>query len=100
MGCTVPAELAVNTTGHELKKGCAMYEYMDAELACCIPGATVLSGHKPLPPWQMGPAPLPPSLCCIVGVDPLMLERFADELFSFHDATPIMLLHGGGPPTG
>ena len=98
LACHVPAELAVHCTGHTLTGMSAMWEYMSATTALCIPGAIVLAGWRPFPYGQMGVGPVPASLAPVLtigGVSEEKLEAFADNLFNFHDASPPMLLKDG-----
>ena len=100
MASCVPAELVVHLTGHDLTGMSALFEYLDTRVALTIPGAIVLAGWPPLPYGQTGMGPNHPSLSCIinVGTNPISLEvfeEFIDKLFSFHDASPPMLLQMG-----
>ena len=93
----VPAELAVHTTGHDLTNLSALWEYLHARVALCVPGAVVLAGWPSFPYGQNGKGPVHPSLQPLLRAEvPLkFLEAFADELFSLHDGSPPMLLQGG-----
>ena len=55
---SVPAELAVHTTGHDLLVGGALWEYLNGRLSLCIPGAICLAGFPPLPYGQHGKGPV------------------------------------------
>lgn len=97
LAMSMPAEIAVNTTGHDLTSMTALWEYLRARLALCMPGAVVLSGFPAFPWGQLGKGPQPPTLEALVvgGVSMERLEEYVDRLFSFHDRTPIMLRKGG-----
>lgn len=58
----MPAEIGVHTTGHDLTDLSALWEYVGARLALCMPGAITLSGFPSLPWGQLGKGPVPPSL--------------------------------------
>ena len=63
----MPAEFAVYTTGHEMKGVMSsFFEYIDAELAKCMPGAIVLAGWPALPWGQFGDGPTPALLIVLV----------------------------------
>lgn len=56
----MPAELVVHVTGHELKNSAsALWEYIDAQLALCMPGALVLAGWPAVPWGHNGSGPSP-----------------------------------------
>ena len=86
-----------HTTGHELKNASALYEYVDASLALCMPGAIVLAGWPPLPWGQLGHGPEPPSIFALeeIGVSREKLEYTIDILFNLDSASPPMLMKGG-----
>ena len=98
LACHVPAEIAVHSTGHTLTGLSALWEYMGASTALCLPGSIVLAGWRPFPYGQLGIGPVPASLAPVLtlgGVSEAKLEAFADYLFNFHDASPPMLLIEG-----
>ena len=97
LAVSVPAEIAVHTTGHDLKGMSALWNYLESRIALCIAGAIALSGWRPLPYGQLGEGPVHPSLQPILdGGETLeRLERMIDLLFSLHDASPPMLLKDG-----
>ena len=92
----VPAEIAVHTTGHNLTTLSALWEYIGARIALLIPSAITLADWPSLPYGQNGWGPANPKLTPIIhlGVSLELLELMMDELFSFHDASPPMLLRG------
>ena len=61
-----------------------------------MPSAVALSGWPALPYGQNGQGPAHPKLQPVIhlGVGAELLELMIDELFSFHDASPPMLLRG------
>ena len=93
----VPAELAVHVTGHDLTSVGALFNYLNARVALCIPGALLLAGWPGLPYGQTGNGSKYPSLETLVkgGVSMKRLEAMIDELFGFHDFSPPMLLSDG-----
>ena len=96
----VPAELAVHVTGHTLTGLSALWEYLDCRIGLVMVGSIPLTGWPPLPYGQTGDGPKHPTLRVLVvegggGVDMARIEAVIDELFSFHDVSPPMLLHGG-----
>ena len=93
----MPAEIGVHTTGHDLRDLSALWEYLEASLALCMPGALVLAGWD-APPWgQIGEGPSPPSLLALIhaGVNLEQLETYMDQLFSFNGNSPPMLQQKG-----
>lgn len=92
----MPAEFAVQVTGHELKGTSAIYNYFDSNAALTIPGADVLAGWAP-PPWgHTGLAPRPANLSAIQHcVDPLAIDAAIDKLFRLDSASPPTILQGG-----
>ena len=71
---SVPAEIAVHSTGHELTNLSALWEYLECRTALLIVGAIVLAGWPPLPYGQTGDGPKHPTLRALVedgggGVD-------------------------------
>jgi hypothetical protein len=97
IAAAVPAEIAVHTTGHELQGLGALWNYLHGRAALLVPSAVVLAGWLPHPYGQLGDAPVHPTLQALVdaGVSLELLEMMMDHLFSFHDASPPMLLQGG-----
>jgi hypothetical protein len=93
---SIQAELAIHITGHDGTKLCALWNYLDARVQMCIPGAIVLAGWPPLPYGQMGKGPVHPTLAALNGVSLARLDKYIDKLFSLHDNSPPML-HIGGP---
>ena len=91
---SVPAELAVHLTGHDLTNLSALWEYLRSRVALTIPGGITLTGFYPLPFGQTGEGPKHPSLQAVqdMGVSMLVLDAFIDELFDFNDGSPPMLL--------
>ena len=90
LACSVPAELAVHNTGHDLTGlSAALWNYLQSRIALCIPGAIVLAGWKGLPYGQMGHGPVHPTLQALidVGVSIESLEVLIDGLFAFCDTT-------------
>ena len=57
---SVPAELAVHTTGHDLTSLSALWEYLHARISLCIPGAVTLAGWTPFAYGQNGKGPVHP----------------------------------------
>ena len=55
---SVPAEIAVHTTGHDLTGPGALWEYLNGRISLCIPGAICLGGWPPLAYGQMGKGPV------------------------------------------
>ena len=73
---SVPAELAVHTTGHDLVGIGALWEYLNGRVSLCIPGAICLSGFPPLAYGQTGKGPVRSLL------DQLRTRFWAISLFS------------------
>jgi hypothetical protein len=93
----MPAERVIDVTGHDLKNASALYEYIDARLATCVPGSRVLGGW-PAPPWgQLGFSPVPASLepLAAVGISKTELNDAIDDVFRLDSATPPMLHRNG-----
>ena len=95
----VPAEIAVNNTGHDLTDQSALWEYLGGRLSLLVPGAIALAGWPERPHGRLtGKGPVYPSLDALLGVSLECLERFMDVLFSFAEMGakhPPMLLRGG-----
>ena len=49
LAVAVPATIAVHTTGHNLEKLSALWEYIGARIALLMPSAVALAGCPPLP---------------------------------------------------
>ena len=96
LAVAVPATIAVHTTGHNLDKLSALWEYIGARIALLMPSAVALADWPALPYGQNGRGPANPKLQPVIhlGVGLELLDLMADELFSFHDASPPMLLQG------
>jgi hypothetical protein len=92
---SIQAELAIHITGHDGTKLCALWNYLDARVQMCIPGAIVLAGWPPLPYGHMGKGPVHPTLAALKGVSLARLDKYIDTLFSLHDNSPPMLHIGG-----
>ena len=91
------AEIAVHTTGHDLRDMSALWEYLDADLALSIAAAVILAGHKPFSYGQLGRAPVPPSIVVLetIGVQEDALRLTINELFRIDEFTDAALRHGG-----
>ena len=89
--------MATASWRHDLTGLSALWEYLDCRVGLVIVGSIPLSGWPPLPYGQTGDGPKHPTLRVLAaaGVDIARMESMIDELFSFHDASPPMLLHGG-----
>jgi len=95
----MPAEFAVQCTGHDLRSASALYEYMDPSVALAMPGAIVLSGWPALPWGQLGMGPAPPSLRELItsGLVSNMgqLELAIDHLYRVDSASPPQIRRDG-----
>lgn len=93
----VPAEFAVNVTGHDLTKTSAFFEYVDSTRAGCMPGSIVLGGWEPLPHGRLGKGPVPPSLDVLenLAVDMHKVSEAIDYLFTIDSASSPMLKKNG-----
>jgi hypothetical protein len=49
LATTVPAELAVHNSGHDLTSLSALFEYLHARVSLLVPGAIKLAGWPALP---------------------------------------------------
>ena len=97
MASCMPAELVVQLSGHDFKKVCALWDYLDVNLALTMPGSICLTKWPPLAWGQNGQGPKPPSLEAVMTVGCVSLEAidfFADVLFRFTSASPKQLLVG------
>jgi hypothetical protein len=96
----VPAELAVHNTGHDLTGMSALWNYLSARLALCMPGAILLAGWPALPYGQLGQGPVHPSLGTYTNPVPGLVsielfDRMIDELFNLCDQSLPQLRIGG-----
>ena len=55
---SMPAELAVHTTGHDLTGISALWEYLNARISLCIPGSVILAGWPAFAYGQTGQGPV------------------------------------------
>ena len=97
LAARMPAEFVAHNTGHELKSASSMYEYMDADLALCIPGALVSAGWPQAPWGQLGRSPVPPALEALkeCSVTVAALQIAIDKTFNI-DSASAPQLHVGG----
>ena len=98
LAMSMPAEIAVHTTGHDLRDLSALWEYLDCKESLVVVGCIVLCGWPALPYGQTGEGPKHPTLLALLDADVVemrILEPIMDILFSFHDASPPMLLLDG-----
>jgi hypothetical protein len=95
LASAVPAELAVHNTGHDLTGLSALWNYLQARIALCIPGAIVLGGFKPLPSGHVGQGPAHPTLTAILGVSLESFDVAINLLFNFCDQSLPKLCVGG-----
>ena len=95
---SVPVEMAIHNTGHDMTKINTIWNYLDTRVALCIPGAIVLAGHDPLPYGQIGKGPAHPLLKPIIDMGPSLerLDMMINLLFSLYDDAPPMF-HIGCP---
>jgi len=89
----MPAELAVWTTGHDLKALSALWNYVGAGTGLNLPGTVVLGGWPAFPWGQIGKGPMPPKLMVLVegGVGVEMLELkgvFSSNTPTFRNDSP------------
>jgi hypothetical protein len=81
----MPIELAVRTTGHDIKSVSAFFEYVDPSRALCIPGAIVLADFPALPWGQHGMGSVPPNLHDLLGPSKIgRLDTVIDILFKIN----------------
>ena len=94
---SMPAELAVHTTGHDMRSQSSLWEYVDVSHAIAQVGATVLAGFKPFPWGTLGIGPKPASLNAVelFGVGTDKLDSIIDDLYRFDSASPPQYLRGG-----
>jgi hypothetical protein len=102
----MPAEIVAAMTDHELLRIGALFEYIDASLAMCMPGACVLAGHK-APPWgQLCVGPGAADLRWllsetfkvgeqVLGVTDELLELWTNLLLRIDEARPPQMREGG-----
>ena len=95
LASSVPAELAVHNTGHDLTSLSALWEYLRARIALLVPGAIVLAGWKPLPYGQLGKGPVHPTLDALIGVPISELDTMIDALFNLTKYSLPKLCVGG-----
>ena len=95
LASSVPAELAVYNTGHDLTSMSALWEYLRARIALLVPGAIVLAGWKALPYGQLGKGPVHPTLAALIGVPLSELEKMVDAFFNLTHASMDKLRIGG-----
>mmetsp|Transcript_18336 Transcript_18336/g.57683 ORF Transcript_18336/g.57683 Transcript_18336/m.57683 type:complete len:591 (+) Transcript_18336:611-2383(+) len=90
LAANMPAELAVQVTGHDLTGISAFWEYLRAQYALVIVGAIVLAGWPRLPWGHLGRGPRPASLLPIygLGVAEAQLELMIVELFHLDSSSP------------
>ena len=101
LACAMPVEIVVHTTGHELKGLTSMAEYIDANLAACMPGYIVLAGFPPLPWGQLGKGPSAPSLDVLTGPGATVswatgMRNVINGLFQLDTASPPALYDADG----
>ena len=95
----MPELLATHITGHDCLSISAIFNYLDCDRAIAMVGAIVLANWPPLPWGQHGKGPVPASLQPLIKflhIPSPPLEAFIDEVYGFDDASPPMLLIGGG----
>jgi len=102
MACNgISAELTMSVSGHDGEKLSCLFHYLNADLPCIIPGASVLSGWKsPCPYGQLGPGPKPANLSSLVEVgiiaDLTVVEGLADTILYLREGlSPPAMLRGG-----
>ena len=95
LAMSVPAELGVHNTGHDLTGLSALWEYLNGRISLCIPGAIVLAGWDPLPYGQMGKGPASPKLDCLFVIVSIEELDIMINLLYFSDQTLPRLLVGG-----
>ena len=88
----MPAEFATQTTGHDMTKISAYWEYIDVSRPLAILGALVLAGWGRIVPYGQlaGKGAVPASLDSIVaaGIGMEQLERVIDKLFRLDNTKP------------
>ena len=96
---SMPAELAVHTTGHELKNSqSSIYEYVDASTPLCIPGALVIAGWPAPRRGTLGGGVSPPSLRSLMAIKDFkmeVLDTLIDKLFHIDTSSPPEFQRGG-----
>ena len=93
----MPAEIAVNTTGHVLVGMSAFYQYTDCSRALMMPGAIKLSGFPP-PEWgRVKEGPKAPNFrgLLLFNVTRETIDKFIDFVFSVNSASPQSFHQGG-----
>jgi hypothetical protein len=93
----MPAEIAVHTTGHDMRSVSAVWEYLHADLALCMPGAVVLAGWNAYQWGRVGKPPVPAQIKTLVGMGVGMdqLQSCIDHLYRLDSGAPPMLHRGG-----
>lgn len=72
----LPTELALQTTGHDMKGQSSFYEYVDFDRTRCQAGATVLAGWPAFPWGRLGKGPRAASL------EPIVLSGVSAEVLA------------------
>ena len=95
----MPGEIAVGTTGHEMKGSSAIWDYVDAAHSVCMAGGVVLAAWPAFPWGQLGRGPSAPSLIVLstltVPVTIESLNSTIDTLFNIYSTTAPQLQQGG-----
>lgn len=93
----MPAEFVCHATGQELKSLTSMFEYVDANLALCMPSGVMLAGWNPFPYGHLGRGPSQPSLSvlAVYGETSESLQPVIDTYFQLNTASSPTLLQGG-----
>ena len=96
---SMPVEIAVHSTGHisDCAKSSAVWQYIDAKEAMCMPGAIAMAGWRPLPFGTLGRGPKAPTLKALEerGLQLEPFERMIDTLYRIDNTTPATLMRGG-----
>ena len=97
LASSMPAEIAVHVSGHDLTNLSALWEYIGARMALVMPGAVALAGWPPFPFGQLGRGPRPPSLAELVGLGVCgeKLGLYLDAVLYLHDHSPPQMRRGG-----
>lgn len=93
----MPAEFVVQETGHMLPNFGSLFDYLDSDLALCMPAAVVLADWPAFPWGQLGHGPTAPSIAALesIGVDAASLVGLVDMVFHLDSSSPPMLLADG-----
>lgn len=86
--CCMPVDIAVHTTGHELKGFSAFHEYIDSHRAMLMPGAIVLAGFPALPWGQMAKGPVPATLAALPHLNRDKVQAFLGLAFNIDSSSP------------